>query len=64
MLAGIRDIHLISTRRHLPFYQRLLADGSSWDIKLSYMIQRRQRHRDRLVNSVLTRLPAAEPVAI
>jgi len=35
MLAGIRDILLISTREHLPFYQRLLGDGSSWGIKLS-----------------------------
>src|SRR5450631_3174486 len=39
MLAGIRDILLISTREHLPFYQRLLGDGSSWGIKLSYVIQ-------------------------
>ena len=39
MLAGIRDILLISTREHLPFYQHLLGDGSSWGIKLDYIIQ-------------------------
>src|SRR5947209_3309033 len=39
MLAGIRDILLISTREHLPFYQRLLGDGSTWGIKLVYVIQ-------------------------
>jgi glucose-1-phosphate thymidylyltransferase len=39
MLAGIRDILLISTREHLPFYQHLLGDGSTWGIKLNYIIQ-------------------------
>jgi glucose-1-phosphate thymidylyltransferase len=39
MLAGIRDILLISTVEHLPFYQRLLDDGSSWGIKLTYIVQ-------------------------
>jgi glucose-1-phosphate thymidylyltransferase len=39
MLAGIRDILLISTREHLPFYQRLLGDGAIWGIKLTYIIQ-------------------------
>jgi glucose-1-phosphate thymidylyltransferase len=39
MLAGIRDILLISTREHLPFYQRLLGDGSTWGIKFAYAIQ-------------------------
>jgi glucose-1-phosphate thymidylyltransferase len=39
MLAGIRDILLISTREHLPFYQRLLGDGASWGIKLDYVVQ-------------------------
>ena len=39
MLAGIRDILLISTREHLPFYQRLLGDGSMWGIRLDYVVQ-------------------------
>ena len=39
MLAGLRDILLISTPEHLPFHQRLLGDGSTWGIKLSYVIQ-------------------------
>ena len=39
MLAGIRDILLISTREHLPFYQRLLGDGSTWGIQLDYIVQ-------------------------
>ena len=41
MLVGIRDILLISTREHLPFYRGLLGDGSSWGIKLAYVIQER-----------------------
>src|SRR5262245_33598690 len=39
MLAGIREILLISTREHLSFYQRLLGDGSTWGTKLDYVIQ-------------------------
>ena len=39
MLAGIRDILLISTREHLPFYRRLLGDGFTWGIKLEYVVQ-------------------------
>jgi glucose-1-phosphate thymidylyltransferase len=39
MLANIRDILLISTPEHLQFYQRLLGDGSTWGIKLSYIVQ-------------------------
>jgi glucose-1-phosphate thymidylyltransferase len=39
MLAGIHEILLISTHEHLPFYQRLLGDGSTWGIKLDYVIQ-------------------------
>jgi len=39
MLAGIRELLLISTPEHLPFYQRLLGDGSDWGINLSYVVQ-------------------------
>ncbi|ATY83849.1 glucose-1-phosphate thymidylyltransferase [Kyrpidia spormannii] len=41
LLAGIRDIVLISTPRDLPLYQRVLGDGSRLGIRLSYMEQER-----------------------
>jgi len=41
MLAGIRDILLISTPEDIGGYQRLLGDGSEFGIRLSYAVQPR-----------------------
>lgn len=39
MLAGIRDILIISTPKDLPNFERLLGDGSRYGIHLSYKVQ-------------------------
>src|SRR5262245_9740667 len=43
MLAGIRDILVISTPMDTPRFRDLLADGSQWGIKLSYAVQDKPR---------------------
>jgi glucose-1-phosphate thymidylyltransferase len=39
MLAGIRDILVISTPHDTPGFQRLMGDGSQWGLNLQYAVQ-------------------------
>ena len=41
MLAGIRDVMIISTPHDLPLFERLLGDGRRWGMNFAYTVQER-----------------------
>src|ERR1039457_993452 len=50
MLAGIRDVLVISTPQDIPRFEQLLGDGSAWGMAFQYVVQpkRSEEHTSEL----------------
>lgn len=43
MVAGVREVLIISTPRDIPLFEAMMGDGSQWGLELQYVVQDRPR---------------------
>ena len=55
MLAGIREILIISTPQDTPRFQQLLGDGTQWGLELSYAVRKLSSLENRFLMGITAR---------